>query len=175
MHAAEEEIALGRYVCNIGWYPALLAKLPHLSRSVWVVNGAQHHVGAIEVLGLKGVVDMRHLLLGHTEGDFFVQPGLRAYDGDSGIGIEGVQDAACCDLSIDGYKLASQVAQQYIFQDSRGKPHFAASDHENVFVPDLPGHNQGSSALDFREFLRHSGCDRGDELLGIVSVPVTGE
>jgi hypothetical protein len=78
-----------------------------------------------------------------------------------------MRPAATCQL-IDVSIATFELVKYIFFQLHAGKPHFTASDYENVLVPGLPGHNQGSSALDFREFLRHSGRDREVELLVIV-------
>jgi hypothetical protein len=38
---------------------------------------------------------------------------------------------------------------------ARGEGYFAAADDENILVADLPGEEEGASALDFGEFGRH--------------------
>jgi hypothetical protein len=49
-----------------------------------------------------------HLLLGDAEGDLVVEPGGRADDGDLGVGIEAVEDAAGRDLP--GMRLSVAMA-----------------------------------------------------------------
>lgn len=52
----------------------------------------------VEVLRLKGAVDVLDLALGNTVGDFVIEPRAGADDGDVGIGVEGMEDAAGGDL-----------------------------------------------------------------------------
>ena len=98
MDAAEVEVALWRYISNVGRDLPLLAQLPDDRRGCRIVDGDQHHVGSVQVGGLEVSVDVGHLVLRDTEGDFIVESRLRTDDGDAGIGVEAVEDTTSSDL-----------------------------------------------------------------------------
>jgi len=98
MDTAKIEVALGRHVGNVGWDPLLLAQFPYLAGSLRVVDGGKNHVGAVEICGIEVPIDVGHLLLGDSMGNFGVQSGGRADDRDVGIGVETVQNPAGGDL-----------------------------------------------------------------------------
>ena len=98
MHAAKVEVALGRHVGDVGGDAPLLAQLVDLRRGRRVVDGREHQVGVVEIAWLEGAVDVGHLLLCDAVGDFIVEAGTRRDDGDFGVGVEDVVDAAGCDL-----------------------------------------------------------------------------
>lgn len=72
---AKVEVAFRWDICDVCWDPSLLAQLPDLRRGFRVVNGAEHHVGIVQVAWLEGTVDIRHLLLGDSKGHLLVQSG----------------------------------------------------------------------------------------------------
>lgn len=94
MDAAKVEVALVRYVGDVGRYVPVLAQLPYDGGGCWVVDGDQHHGGSVEVGGLEQAVAVLDLSLGDAEAHLVIQTGIRADDGDSGIGIEAVEDAS---------------------------------------------------------------------------------
>ena len=90
MNAAKVKVALGRYICNVGWDSLLFAKLPNLTGSFRVIYSHKNHVCAIEIGWLKVAIDVCHLSLGNTKGNLGIQPGSRADDCNHGIGVETV-------------------------------------------------------------------------------------
>jgi hypothetical protein len=98
VNAAKVKVTLGRYVGDVGGDPSLLAQLPDDSRCGGIVDGYQHHLGSIEVLGFEQAVDMCDLALADSVGDFVVEAGLGANDNYLCIGIEAVEDATGGDL-----------------------------------------------------------------------------
>lgn len=98
MNTAKVEVALGGHVGNVGGDFALLAQLPDNGRCIGIVDGDQHHVGSVEILGLENSIDVDDLFLGNAEGYFIIETGLGADDDDFGVGIEAVEDPACGDL-----------------------------------------------------------------------------
>lgn len=83
--------------------------------------------------------------------DFGVEAGRGRDYGYEGVGVETVEDAACCDLVED------RVSRLTVYHSGgRGgrcmqRTYLAAADDENFLVLDLPGKNQAASSLDFGE------------------------
>jgi hypothetical protein len=95
VYAPEVEVAFGWYIGNIGRDFALLAQLVDGRRRCGVVYRNEHHLGAVQVVGLEDTVGVGDLPLIAAVFDFFVEAGGRAYDVDFGIGVETVEDSAC--------------------------------------------------------------------------------
>jgi hypothetical protein len=149
VHAAKIKVTLWRDVGDVGCYPPLLAQLPDLRRGLRVVDGGQDHVDAIEVGGLELAVDIVDLLLLNSVGDLGIQAFARRDDSDFGVGIEHVHDAASGDL---------RYSQSSIPWRAHSMPtHFAATHYQHALVPDLPGEDQRTAALDFRVLVSHGG------------------
>ena len=98
MDAAKVKVALRRHIGDVCRDPPLLAQLPDDRRGRRIVDGDQHHIGSIEVGRLEDAVDMGDLVLRDAVCDLFVEAGSGTYDGDVGVGIEAVEDAAGGDL-----------------------------------------------------------------------------
>ena len=98
VHAAKVEVALGGDVGDVGGDAPLLAQFPNHGRRGRVVDGHQHHVGAIEVRGDKVAVDVGNLLLGDPVRYLRVEASGRGNDRYVSVGIEAVEDTACGDL-----------------------------------------------------------------------------
>lgn len=109
VHAAKVKIALGRHVGDVGGDALLLAQLPDGRRDVRLVDGRQHHgdTRIVQVRGLEALVEVLDLLLVDAVGDFVVQAFARAEKGHFCVGVEEVQDAACCYLGAFGVNVNS--------------------------------------------------------------------
>jgi len=101
MHTSKVEIAFWRYIRDIGRQPSLFTQFPNLRTCLRIVDRSQNHSYpiVIEIGGLEFLIEVFHLLAQHAMLDFGVQTIVRAYYGDSRVGIEEVKYAACGDLS----------------------------------------------------------------------------
>ena len=100
MHAAKVKVAFGRDVGDVGGDASFFAELPDCGGGFGVVDGYEDHVGGVEVGGLEESVDVGYLVLGDAVGDFGVEAGEGGDDGYEGVGVETVEDAACCYLGL---------------------------------------------------------------------------
>ena len=69
-----------------------------MRRSLWVVNGAEHHIRSVEIAWFEVTIYVRDLFLSDAEGNFFIQAGRRADDGYLSVGIESMQNTPRGDL-----------------------------------------------------------------------------
>jgi hypothetical protein len=88
------------------------------------------------------------LLLLDAVGDFIVEAFARAEECDFGVGVEEVENAACCYL---GIALGSMSTLSFCKVDlSAGlETYLAAADDQDFLVLDLPGEDQRAAAFDF--------------------------
>jgi hypothetical protein len=98
MHATKVEIALRRYISDVGSDTPFLAEFINLSRSNRVVDGAEDHVGVVEVRGLECAVDVDDLIFGDTMRSLLVETSAGAHYRYFGVGIEDVKDSPRCNL-----------------------------------------------------------------------------
>ena len=106
MDTSKVEVTFGWNIGDISCNSTRFAQFPDFRRSLWIVNGAQHHIHPIQVVWLEIAVNMSHLLFSNPKSNLLVQPGGRAYDCYPCVGVEGVEDAPRSDLS-EKYRSAS--------------------------------------------------------------------
>lgn len=96
MHAPKVKVAFGRNIGDVGRDALLLAQLPDLRRSVGVVDRREDHGngGVVEIFGLEFAIEVFDLVVGYTMCDFGVEAVARTDDGDFGVGVEKVENAA---------------------------------------------------------------------------------
>lgn len=73
MDAAKVEIAFWGHIGDISRYPAFLAQFPYLCGCLWVVNGYQDHIGAVEIGGFEVPRRVGDLALSDSVCDFGVE------------------------------------------------------------------------------------------------------
>ena len=150
MHAAKVEVALGRYICDVGGNLLFLAQLEYLRRGFGVVDSGQDHVNAIEIGWFELAVDVIDLLLLNAVCDFIVEAVTWRDNGDFGVGVENVHDATSRDLLFGQSSIPAKRVMQCTY--------FSSTDNEYALVPYLPGEQEGASALDLWIWAFHREC-----------------
>lgn len=104
MHGAKVEVAFRRHVSDVHGDAFLLAEGVDGGGCEGVVDGGEHHCdcGVVEIGWEEVAVDVGDEVLRDAVGDFGDEAGGGGDDGDEGVGVEQVEDAAGGDLHVRG-------------------------------------------------------------------------
>lgn len=104
MHGTKVEVAFRRHVGDIHGDAFLLAEGVNGGGCEGVVDGGEHHCdcGVVEIGWEEVAVDVGDEVLRDAVGDFGDEAGGGGDDGDEGVGVEQVEDAAGGDLHVRG-------------------------------------------------------------------------